>query len=308
MIRSKKIIRKFYESAKVDQDSPSILAPSEMRRYLTQYTSSGGVFQPVSETQMKLPPGVYKVGQNMQGIYYQRYYLNTDKLLKFKDERYEKVLKEVDDFWKKKRIYHEMGYTHKRGILLHGVPGAGKSCLLKLVMEDSVKRDNVVFICEAEKANTLITGVRSFHEVEPERPILVILEDLDEGLRYCEKTLLNLFDGDAQIDGVLYLATTNHLESFSPRMIRPGRFDRRVLIGLPPEEGRFAYLTHKLGVVEDSKDIRKIAGKTEGFSFADLRELVVSVYCLEGDIEEVIQRLKKGLVKQSEKSSKGYKK
>ena len=76
-------------------------------------------------------------------------------------------------------------------------------------------------------------------------------------------------------------------------MIRPGRFDRVVHVGYPSIEGRLAYLTHKLGKVEKQAEIARLAGETDGLSFGDLRELVISVYALKEPVATVLARLAK---------------
>jgi ABC-type glutathione transport system ATPase component len=187
---------------------------NKRKRVYTQYLNQDNRKRPSQH--LELPPrqefleaGVYKLKSDFSGIFYEVHEINTDELLRFKDERYEEVLNEINDFWTKERKdkFKNMGFTHKRGIILFGEAGVGKSCLMKLVMEQMIEQGDIVFLADSDSIYRLKEGIRQFKEIEPDRNCIVILEDIDEAMKYGEKAFLNLFDGDDQIDGVLYLAT-----------------------------------------------------------------------------------------------------
>jgi hypothetical protein len=266
---------------------------SKILETLTQYRDQGDVKVPTTRTQATLGPGIYKIAVNpMTGeAVFTNHNLVTDELLKFEDSRHQLVLSEVHKFWGLREKLKFLGFTHKRGILLHGKPGSGKSCLLKLVMNDIVEKGDVVML--AKSPNAVVTCLDQFRKVEPTRRVVVILEDIDEMVRYDEHSLLELFDGDSQVDGVLYLGTTNYLDRLPPRMKRAGRFDRTIEIPFPPREGRIAYLQKKIGLheKEDPQVIEDIADATDGLSFGQLREFLISVYVYGYDPSETISRL-----------------
>jgi SpoVK/Ycf46/Vps4 family AAA+-type ATPase len=268
---------------------------AKRKQVFTQFIVRDNHFSPMGEitTQSTLDPGIYDVKSTMNGIIFEVHDLKTDEILRFEDSRYNQVLDEISNFWSLKDDFNKMGFTHKRGVLLYGSPGTGKSCLLKLVMEDTVNKGDVVFI--AKSSGTLVEGLTQFREVEPERKVLVIIEDIDELVRYNERPILELFDGDSQTDNVLFLGTTNYIERLPGRIIRAGRFDRTIEVKNPPLQGRLAYLKHKLKVNEKDEKITELAKKTENFSFAQLRELLVSVYCLKQGETEVLRRIRNKL-------------
>ena len=93
-------------------------------------------------------------------------------------------------------------------------------------------------------------------------------------------------------DKVLYLATTNYIDRLSPRLQRPGRFDKRIYVGPPKFEHRLRYLQHKLkGIAEDAQ-IQDMAKKTEGLSFGHLRELIAGAFAIGDPVDDVIMRLR----------------
>jgi cell division protease FtsH len=189
--------------------------------------------------------------------------------------------------------YDKLGLMHNRGMLMYGPPGMGKTSLISQVSDMIVARGDVVLY--AKRIDTLIEGLNAFREVEPDRKCVVVLEDADEYVGYQEREFLQLLDGEKSVDGVLYLATTNYLERFPARLLRPGRFDKQVFVGAPPYEGRLAYLTNKLKDSEQAKEIERLARETDGMSFGHLRELITAVYALKEPVADVLRRLKASL-------------
>lgn len=85
--------------------------------------------------------------------------------------------------------------------------------------------------------------------------------------------------------------TTNYVQRFPERLLRPGRFDHLVEVFYPPYQGRLAYLMSKLSRVESEEVIEQLAEKTDGMSFGHLRELVIAAYAFKEDVDKVLRRL-----------------
>lgn len=259
------------------------------------YIVKDNVFQPVGpiEKAATLEPGIYEIQSSLSGPYFEVTSVTTDKLLRFKDSRYNETLNEISKFWKLKEKYAEMGFPHKRGVLLYGPPGTGKSCLLKMVIEEMVSGGNIVL--KTRSPGTLMSGLKALREIEKDRKVLCILEDVDELCRYNEHSILQLFDGDSTVDNVCYLATTNYIERLPPRILRSGRFDRKVKVVAPPKEGRMAYYQAKLGLNENGNELKEIVDLTDGFTFAEMKEFLVSTYILDIPAKTAAHRIRTGL-------------
>lgn len=281
--------KKFLESA----EKVSVANKATRVRSLQQYVVGANTRRPTSKTKPTLEAGVYNIHSDMMGPYFDVHEVNTDELLRFKDSRYNAILEEVKEFWELKPKFQRLGFTNKRGVLMHGKPGTGKSCIIKLMMEDMVERGDVVFL--ARSVHSLKEGLKQFREVEPERKALVVLEEVDEML-YDLRAISELFDGDDQIGDVLFVGTTNYLERIPPKMLREGRFDRKVEILPPPKEGRLEYLRRKLGILEDVTDaaIEEHADQTDGFTFGQLREFLIGAYVYGKPVDQVIKRIQNG--------------
>lgn len=131
--------------------------------------------------------------------------------------------------------------------------------------------------------------------IEPERPLICVLEDINEMVdQYGEHALLALLDGETQIDNVVFVATTNYPERLDQRLVnRPSRFDEIIKIGMPSAEARSVYFRARLNKMElsDGK-LAEWVKDTEGLSIAHLKEIVVAVYCLGREYAETLKRLK----------------
>ncbi len=280
-------------SASTISKKVKMTAKKKVKSY-SQYVDNGSQIRPAGNITLtpRLDPGVYQIKSDMQGLFFEPIELETDDLLRFEDKRQQKVLSEVDKFWSLKARFKDMGYLHKRGMLLWGEPGTGKSCILKLVIGEVVQNEDIVFI--VKDPGMLVGALETIRQVEPDRQILAVLEDVDEMVRYNEHALLGLFDGDSQEEGMLVLGTTNYLSKLPPRMIRTGRFDRNIEIGNFGPAGRKAYFNSKLQGKEDGTVIDHLVKVTQGFNFSQVKEVIVSVYCLGYELDKVLRRIKGG--------------
>jgi SpoVK/Ycf46/Vps4 family AAA+-type ATPase len=264
-----------------------------LERHYIQYMKQKNSFYPTGEVilQEKLGNYPYEVKSDINGIFFERVKPLTDEILAFEDSAMNDVVKEVDKFWDSKEAYDKLGLTHNRGILLFGPPGSGKSIALQQVADLMAKRGDIVFFCK--DAYNMLEGLKAFRQVEPDRKVVIAFEEADELCEYNERDLLRLMDGDAKIGGVLFLATTNYIDRLPPRMLRPGRFDKKVYVGFPGFENRFQYLNHKLSKIGETEEkIKELAEKTDGLGFGHLRELIAGVYAIGNPVDDVIGSLK----------------
>ena len=180
---------------------------------------------------------------------------------------------------------------------MYGEPGCGKSGIIQLISQQLIEKDGIVLnVKDEEDVDRFTSFIATFRKVEPNRPLVVLLEDIDSLAgenRYQTARLLNILDGVKQIDGVVYIATTNYPEKLQERITnRPSRFDRRYQVELPNEEIRRAYINHKLNE-DDLKNvnIEEWIKKTEGMSLSHIKEVVISVIVMGRSFEETMNNL-----------------
>jgi hypothetical protein len=259
---------------------------------LVQWANCGpSTFKPVSNTFEMLDRGVYSVSiSQYHGLMFTQNTINVDELLRFPDSVSERILAEITTFWNRGDKFKEHGFLHRRGYLLHGPAGSGKTCLVQQIIADIVNSDGLVFLCNTHPS-VFNDGLSLFRKVEMDRPVVCLFEDIDAIIdEHGEDEILTLLDGENQINRVLNIATTNYPEKLDKRLVaRPRRFDRVIKIGMPSKEVRKVYFQKKLKVTD--VEMEKWLESTEGFSFAACAELVISVCCFEKPFDDAVRTL-----------------
>jgi hypothetical protein len=256
-------------------------------------------YAPAYITVLQVPSGVYEIGwnPNIQTHTLRKQPFKTDELYHLPSPEITDILEDIENFWNRSDKYKQYNFIHKRGILMYGEPGCGKSGIIQLISQKLIERGGIVInVKDEEDVDRFTTFISTFRKVEPDRPLVVLLEDIDSiasESRYQTARLLNILDGVKQIEGVVYIATTNYPEKLQERITnRPSRFDRRYKVEPPNKEIRKAYIKNKLSD-EDIKgiDIDEWVKKTEGMSLSHLKEVVVSVIVMGRTFEETINNL-----------------
>lgn len=252
-------------------------------------------YSEVDSTYPSLPAGVYSCFNSDSGPFVRQIEINIDDLLKLPDTLVDDVLDEFDTFWKLEPEFRKRGFLMKRGILLHGKPGSGKTSGIQLMIKQLIDELNgIVVIVDHPQVSALC--IHMLRRIEPHRKVLAVLEDLDAlVIKYDESAFLALLDGESQIDNVMFVGTTNYIQDLDPRFIdRPSRFDTIKEICMPSAAARHMYLNKKEpDMSDDERDMW--VNMTEGFSIAHLKELIISVKCFGRDLHqsvEILQRMR----------------
>lgn len=249
-----------------------------------------GVYIAQQKTAKTLPSAEYMTGQDAEGnILFKKITPSGDELLMFHSGIADNIFKEILNFWSKKEVFKKAGFLHKRGILLYGPAGTGKTSIVSQISKQIVKSNGIVLHCS--RPHLLRTALEQARKIEPSRPIVCVFEDIDAIIRENgEDEILSLLDGNNQVDNILNMATTNYPERLDRRIIsRPRRFDRIYKIPAPEESVKREYLKAKL---PKSEKLSLWMEKTVGLSFAALTEAVISVTCLGNTLSDTIQALR----------------
>lgn len=287
------------------KDQPAIKGVS-----LSQWAIAGpNKFLAIGDTYPTLKPGVYCMFDTSHGMIFEQINVCVDEFLEFPNSKSGSILAEIDDFWKKWEVFSNYGFLHRRGFLLYGPAGGGKTVLVQQIIARVVKNGGIVFICK--KPCWLSDGLQVFRRVEPKRPVVCVYEDIDALIdRYCEADILSVLDGENQIDRVLNIGTTNYPEKLDKRIVgRPRRFDRVIKIDMPEDDVRRVYFKHKLKI--DDGELDEWVKATEDFSFAAMAELVISVKCFDHPLTDSAKTLRELLAakassKEFDKSTLGF--
>ncbi len=205
----------------------------------------------------------------------------------------ENELVEIVDFLKDPEKYTRLGGTAPKGVLLVGAPGTGKTLLARAVAGEA---GVPFFSMSAAEFVEMIVGVGAarvrdlFKQAREHAPAIIFIDELDSigrargqfavgGASEQEQTLnqiLTEMDGFSSREGIIVLAATNQPDVLDKALLRPGRFDRRVVVNLPDKNGREAILAVHTRKVPLAKDVNlpELAATTPGLSGADLKNLV----------------------------------
>ncbi|HEY7519218.1 MAG TPA: ATP-dependent zinc metalloprotease FtsH [Methylomirabilota bacterium] len=226
-----------------------------------------------------------------------RYDQETQTKVTFDDvagiDEAENELVEIVDFLKAPKKYTRLGGTAPKGVLLVGAPGTGKTLLAKAVAGEA---GVPFFSMSAAEFVEMIVGVGAarvrdlFKQAREHAPAIIFIDELDAigrargqmaigGANEQEQTLnqiLTEMDGFSSREGIIVLAATNQPDVLDKALLRPGRFDRRVVVNLPDKTGREAILkVHTRNVpLAGEVSLAQLAATTPGFSGADLKNLV----------------------------------
>ncbi len=272
-------------------------------------------------------PGFMTIGKNKAKIY-----MEDEVGVRFDDaagvDEAKQELVEIIDFLKEPKRFTELGGKMPRGILLVGPPGTGKTLLAKAVAGES---GVPFFSMSGSEFVEMFVGLGAarvrdlFKEAKQKAPCIIFVDELDAlgkargmgtmgGHDEREQTLNQLLvemDGfDPQV-GVILMAATNRPEILDPALLRPGRFDRQILVDRPDKKGREDILKVHIKNVQviDDLDIEKIAAMTPGMVGADLANLVNEAALLAvrrgkkkvglSEFEEAVERVVAGLEKKN---------
>ena len=227
------------------------------------------------------------------------------KKVTFKDvagaDEEKEELEEIVQFLRDPQRYTELGAHIPKGVLLVGPPGTGKTLLAKAVAGEA---DTAFLSISGSDFVEMYVGVGAsrvrdlFEQAKKQAPAIVFIDEIDAvgrqrgsglggGHDEREQTLNQLLvemDGFAANEGVVVLAATNRVDILDPALLRPGRFDRQVFVGLPDIKGREEILKiHAKGKpLAEDVDLGSVARATSGFTGADLENLLNEAALLTG--------------------------
>ncbi len=239
---------------------------------------------------------------------------NVAGLIEEKEE-----LEEIVDFLRNPKKYIDLGARIPKGVLLEGPPGTGKTLLAKAVAGEAKVP---FFTISGSDFVEMFVGVGAsrvrdlFAEAKKNAPCIIFIDEIDAVARRRgtgmggghderEQTLNQMLvemDGFGVNEGIIVMAATNRVDILDPAILRPGRFDRKVLVGRPDVVGRKGILeVHaKNKPLGENVDLKKIAQITSGFTGADLENLLneAAIIAAKSDRAFIIQEdIDKALIK-----------
>ncbi len=238
----------------------------------------------------ELPPGIYQVNYtNDRGYHCKELNIETDELFVFTDSITKDLLNEIELFWNKKELYKEKNLIHKRGILLTGFAGTGKTTLINMVSKELINKGGVVFkVYGIKNLSDYVDFMKyGFRKIQPNTPVITILEDIDQ-YQDVETQLLDFLDGQFHVNHHIVIATSNNTEDIPDTFLRPSRLDLKIEVDYPSEKTREEFFRFKK-VPEEQ--IPELVLATDQCSLADLKEVYICIFLLDYTVDEAINQV-----------------
>jgi SpoVK/Ycf46/Vps4 family AAA+-type ATPase len=191
------------------------------------------------------------------------------------------VKEDFENFFERRAWFRKHGFAFRRGYLLHGEPGTGKTSVVKAMLSSRGLTAYTLRFGDPHKDDSDLD--RLFQDAVRDGPAAVLLEDIDRVFpasgevksNISLQQVLNSLDGIGTGDGIVVIGTANDPTRLDPAILRrPGRFDRVVQFAKPNAELRGRYI-HKFGLAIDEQALVQPVAESDGFSFAFLREAII---------------------------------
>jgi len=243
-----------------------------------------------------LPPGMYSITEDgmSDGPLCTLIPRKTEAICSFNNGVLPRVIEEVRHFWDSDESYKRLGLTQKRGILLHGPAGCGKTQIVAAAMNDVVDRGGIAMM--VHHVPDFANNIPKLRQIEPDTKIVAVIEDIDVLTKHngLEKLILEMLDGSSSIGGnILYVCTTNNLNDIPARIrCRPSRIDTLIAVNYPCREHRKEYISFLAGDLLDYQTVEEIADSTSSFSLADIKEVVICSVVFKRPVSVTLNRLR----------------
>ncbi len=163
-----RVVPDLEEGHKIDTDVPSCWSNLKNEEYAPAYV-----------TVPQVPAGVYEIGwnSNLQTHTLKKQPFKTDELYHLPSPEIKDILEDIENFWNRADKYKTYNFIHKRGILMYGDPGCGKSGIIQLISQKLIERNGIVInVKDEEDVDRFTSFISTFRKVEPNRPLVVLLE------------------------------------------------------------------------------------------------------------------------------------
>ena len=248
----------------------------------------------------KYEPSIYELRQNNQGYFIIKAEIDNVEEPILNKNLNEKIHSDMDCFFNNKKFYIDNNLAYKRGVMLYGAAGCGKTSLIKKILLE--RKDSYRLLVDTGRyfGNEIYEYLQEIFPKEAKK--IIVFEDVEsindsgEGRTYGRRSsFLNFIDGAKIMDNTMFIATTNYPDLVDPALInRPSRFDKIYKIDYPTDDSRHKFLLKFFpDLIGDLPRLAQLVKLTKDFSGAYFKELFITVGIQNTTIENAIEVLTK---------------
>jgi len=256
--------------------------------FYNDYSEIQKLLVDVKPTQLK--PGLYQALSTSRGTVVNPINMENKPYEPMLNDGFQKkLLSDIKSFFDSEQFYRENNFKYKRGALLYGTAGTGKTSSI-VYIASQLNVPTIFF----DSTVDLDTYVKNLIENSCNNGVIVVLEDIDGVSTHRRTELLNFIDGVSSPDKCYFFATTNYIDRVDYAISnRPSRFDILEEVGMPNEDTRKTILSHYFKDKIDEQKLIEVAKLTKDFTGAYIKELYILYSLNKISVEEAVSLLKK---------------
>lgn len=258
--------------------------------------------QELKKIDVYYPIGNYSLKTSYASFNLVKHTLSDEKAPILNENLEESIKKDIKKFFTKRDFYNENKLTFKRGILLYGPPGNGKTALIRTILKNNPDCYGIIITAQ----NFDSGSSKYLRDTLNDKKKIIIFEDIDGFERHMKSTILNFLDGTGSLENTFVIATTNRIEEVGDVLKdRPSRFDKVYQITLPNQDTREKLLKRFFPKLKGD-ELEEYIKLTKDFSGAYFKELFIFVNIHECSIKSAISKIKKQVKLYKDYGDKSY--
>lgn len=241
----------------------------------------------------EIPPGMYEIQVTMDDVYLVKKEVVTDTIIDIPGSESDLIIQEVTQFMSDevRKLYADYGLVYKKGFLLHGRAGTGKSVTAIVAAKKLIEQKGAIVFFNPTPTQFKY-ALETFGDELKDKLICLLMEEFETVYNMHQQEILSLLDGESQLNNFITIACTNYIEQLPERIkSRPSRFSTIMEIPTPNAEVRRIFIKGKL-LEKDLALLETLVDSTDGFTIDQIKDVIISTCVFGASVPDSILKIK----------------